>query len=214
MGAAMGRGVVWLLVLLALREVSWGQPAGYSPCPALDSLAQALQVRNGQLRSVAADFVEEHHTPLLAAPGRSEGRFYLEVGRGVCFDYQRPARRKLAVYRDSLVVEEGGMREVTKFGGRGRGNPLGQMLELALLRSLGNLRSQYALTLFRGTAEYLLELRPRRAWVAKQIARIAIYLRAGDLAVSRLELLMPGDNTISYEFTNQRFNLPLSAWPQ
>ena len=210
----MKRYIVLPLALLSMSWASWGQPAGYSPYLAIDSLAQALQVRNAELHRIAADFVQEEHSPLLAEVGRSSGRFYLQVERGVYFDYQQPEESKLIAYSDSVLILAGGERQVIRFGGRGRGNPMGQMLELTLLRDLGKLKGRYALDVYRGNAGYLIVLRPRRREVVKLIEKISIYLRAEDLAVSRIELSLPGGSRTSYEFTNQQFNLQLPEWPQ
>ena len=193
----------------ALAQDSLPDPraADLAPSDRLGALLDRMQLEQGRVETLEADFIQLKESQFLMAPAESAGVFSYSAPDRVRWEHRSPAPISLLITGEEMITW---YRDLEKVERMIVGRHSQRILEyLGASGSVEKLRKYFSVRLELSedrSQPYRLELTPRYSRIAKRLDKMVVWVDPELFLVSRLRLVEPDGDLTEYRFNRFRVN--------
>ena len=194
-------------VALAQEALPDPRSAELAPSDRLGALLDRMQLEQGRVETLEADFVQLKESQFLMAPAESAGVFSYSAPDRVRWEHRSPAPISLLITGEEMITW---YRDLEKVERMLVGRHSQRILEyLGASGSVEKLRKYFSVRLELSddhSQPYRLELTPRYSRIAKRLDKMVVWVHPELFLVSRLRLVEPDGDLTEYRFNRFRVN--------
>lgn len=169
----------------------------------------ALRAKNARVETIACDFTQAKHNPLLARDAESRGRFRFRRPCRLALLYDDPAGDRIVMGDTEFLIEAGGTRNVVKIAANPFFLQMQQVFAACFSGDIEALCSEGEFRCERGEGTYTVRIVPRSKRARRYVSELVLVFSAQDMLLDELCMNEPSGGCTRYRFRNKRTNLPV-----
>lgn len=184
------------------------------------SFIASVQDRMAKVSSLQSEFKQRKHITGIKKDIVSSGSFYYEKAGKVCLSYEKPAKSKIVINGDKLMMEMAGVKNVCSVSSNAMMQEMVNVMSSCMTGDLQGLRTNYQLEFLQTDTNYVVKVIPKKASVGKMVERIELFLLKSDFSVESLKMVEASrgrakrEDYTEYSFSNKKENaaIPVSTF--
>lgn len=203
------RSVVSLGAFLAF--VLAAPPALAGGNPELDAILKKMSERQGSLKTLSADFVQEKSLALLAKPDVSKGHLYYEAPAKILWEYREPDQTILLIDEKNLIAYYPDLKKADKVDIADKRQRYEKYFGVGLTQD-ASMQEYFDIDLAKESGiagTRLLILTPKSQRIEKYISEIRLWVDEATFLPRKLEYREESGDSTSYTLDSSAVNQPL-----
>jgi outer membrane lipoprotein-sorting protein len=161
-------------------------------------------------QTITSDFIQEKNMAMITEKIISRGKFYFKKEKMLRWEYVDPFSYLIIIRNDQISVKD--EYKVTHFNVKSNKVflEINRIILGSLQGTLLNDETNFTPAFLENPTSYIVTLKPLTQKLKESIAEIVIHFDRKDVTVNRVEMFEPGGDRTRINFTNKKFNQPIS----
>ncbi len=169
-----------------------------------------------QITSIESDFVQVKNVSMLSEKITSKGHFWFtqkeeksQKVNNLRWEYTTPYQFTIVINKDKILIKD--ENKVKKYD-MNSNKVFKEINDIMIACVNGNILNsdKFKITYFENETYYKLELLPIMNGMKESIKKINMYFDKNVTSVGKLEMVEPGDDITTIDFSNKKLNAPIS----
>lgn len=196
------------LILVCLSPMAFAQTA-YKTVKDTILLKSKIDNMSKQTNSIESDFTQVKNLSMLSEKITSKGHFWFQKQNNLRWEYSEPYKYTIVINKDKILIKDEG--KVKKYD-MNSNKVFKEINDIMISCVNGDILSsnKFKIMYFENDKFYKLELSPNVKGMKESLKQINMYFDKNVTSVVKLDMLEPGDDATTIDFSNKKINATIA----
>jgi outer membrane lipoprotein-sorting protein len=158
-----------------------------------------------QTNSIESDFVQVKNLSMLSEKITSKGHFWFQKQNNLRWEYKEPYKYTIVINKNKIIIKD--ENKVKKYD-MNSNKVFKEINDIMISCVNGNIlnSNKFKISYFENDSFYKLELNPNDKAMKESLKQINMYFDKNVSSVVKLDMLEPGDDITTLDFSNKKLN--------
>lgn len=197
-----------IIILLICVSGVFAQPTYKSVKDTL-LLKSKIDNMSKQTNSIESDFIQVKNLSMLSEKITSRGHFWFQKQNNLRWEYSEPYKYSIVINKDKILIKD--ENKVKKYD-MNSNKVFKEINDIMISCVNGNIlnSNKFKIRYFENDKYFKLELIPNEKGIKESLKQINMYFDKNVTSVVRLDMLEPGEDITTIDFSNKKLNATIA----